>query len=247
MNVTAIKTKKIQINNDLSKIITESIDTIDEYSIVAISSKIISLTQGAVVKKDSIKKYDLVMQEAELYTPKDENKYGASITINHGRMIGNAGIDDGNTNGYYSLWPKNLQKITNDLRSFLQERYTIQNLGVIITDSTSIPLQHGPIGIGLTYSGFVPFTTTNGENADVFGNTGSIVRHNILGGIAAAAVVVMGEGNEQTPITIISDIDFVRFVENNPSIDELQEMHIELENDLFHNIWQTANWIHNKK
>ncbi len=51
MKITAIKTRKITSeDNDIFKILNESINDLKENSIVAVTSKIISISEGSVLK-----------------------------------------------------------------------------------------------------------------------------------------------------------------------------------------------------
>jgi F420-0:gamma-glutamyl ligase len=64
-----------------------------------------------------------------------------------------------------------------------------------------------------------------------------------LDALASAAVVVMGEGTEQTPIALIEDVPFVRFQDNDPSADELKSFFLShMEDDLFEPFLKNAPW-----
>jgi F420-0:gamma-glutamyl ligase len=69
-----------------------------------------------------------------------------------------------------------------------------------------------------------------------------VTKANILDGLAAAAVAVMGEGSEQTPIAVIRDTPFVTFVERPPSEKEINDMRIPLELDLYAPILSSVSW-----
>ncbi|BCX13682.1 MAG: hypothetical protein KatS3mg085_214 [Candidatus Dojkabacteria bacterium] len=241
MKATAIKTHKITINDNLLDVVDKYVNNLQENSILAITSKIVSLTNQAVIKRQKgVKKVDLVHDHSELYLDPNQNKYNAAITIVNGKLIGSAGIDSTNTDGYFVLWPPNLQEITNQIRDFLRNKFKLKNFGVIITDSTSMPLQMGVIGIGIAYSGFRAFVFKT--ERDVFNKSKIIIRQNVLGGLSASAVLVMGEGNNQTPLCLLSELDFVNFIDNDPTNQELSNLKVKLENDLFHNVWEKVDW-----
>jgi len=44
---------------------------------------------------------------------------------------------------------------------------------------------------------------------------------NVADALAAAAVLLMGEGKEQTPLAVLTDLPFVTFQDHNPSPAEL--------------------------
>ena len=52
----------------------------------------------------------------------------------------------------------------------------------------------------------------------------------------------MGEGAEQTPLAIIEDLDFIEFVDKNPSRNELESLIIKLEEDMYGPLFKNAPW-----
>jgi F420-0:gamma-glutamyl ligase len=69
-----------------------------------------------------------------------------------------------------------------------------------------------------------------------------MTKANVPDALAAAAVLLMGEANEQTPLAIISDIPFVRFQQREPSDNELAALFIETEDDLYAPLLQAVPW-----
>ena len=76
----------------------------------------------------------------------------------------------------------------------------------------------------------------------MFGRALRVTKVNVADALAASAVVVMGEGNEQTPLVIISDTSFVRFNPLPPSKKELEGFKIDIKDDLYAPILLKANW-----
>ena len=101
-------------------------------------------------------------------------------------------------------------EIDDKIWEFLKNRFNLDKLGVIITDSHCIPMRRGLVGISLAHFGFNPLRDYRGEK-DIFGREMQISLTDIPDCLASAAVLEMGEGDEQTPIAIISDINFVKF------------------------------------
>jgi F420-0:gamma-glutamyl ligase len=60
--------------------------------------------------------------------------------------------------------------------------------------------------------------------------------------LAAAATVVMGEGAEQTPLAVIGGADFVVFQEQDPTADEIHDVKLTMEEDLFAPFLTLAAW-----
>lgn len=242
MHITAIKTHKITAKDtDIFSVLDRYIAHLPENSVVSITSKIVAICEGRIISLQDGDKDTLVKQEADFYLPKEDNKYGFFLTIKNDIMIASAGIDESNGNGYFVLWPQDPQKSANAIRHYLMKKFGCKNLGVIITDSKVTPLKRGVTGVAIAHSGFSALNNYIGE-PDIFGHKLEVTKTNIAEGLAASAVVVMGEGKEQTPIAIITDIPFVHFQKKNPTKEELAQLHIPIEEDVFASILLKANW-----
>lgn len=242
MKIKAIKTHKITVSDqDLLKIIDQYLPTLEEKSIIAITSKIVALAEGRVVATDQADKEALIAQEAEYFLPRSSSKYGVSLTITGGQLVATAGIDESNANGYFVLWPEDAQKTANIIRKYLQNKFQLKNIGVIITDSKTTPLRWGVTGTAIAYSGFKPLNDLIGT-PDLFGRELKMTKVNILDGLAAAAVLLMGEGTEQTPLAIIEDTNFVKFTDENPSVKELESLKINIEDDIYAPLLTKVDW-----
>ncbi|MBI2622095.1 coenzyme F420-0:L-glutamate ligase [Candidatus Microgenomates bacterium] len=241
MNVISIKTHKISPQDKLFDVINKYILKIEEKSIIVVASKIVAIAQGRVTKLTQEEKEKLIKKEADLYLPKSYNKHGLYITIKDNYLTYSAGIDESNANGMYVLWPKNPQEVANSLRSYLQKRYKIQNVGIIITDMLAIPLKWGVIGGAIAYSGFAPIKDLTGTK-DMYGREFKYTRVGILHGLAAGAAVVMGEGAEQTPLGIITDVPFVEFQNHNPTRTEHASFKIDPSEDLYGPMLTAVPW-----
>jgi Uncharacterized conserved protein len=168
------------------------------------------------------------------------------LTIKNGTLAASAGVDESNANGHYILLPENPQNTANQIRQYLKTKFQLNNFGVIITDSISSPLRWGVRGIALAYSGFVPFRSYIGKS-DIFGRTMHYSKVFLPDPLATAAVLLMGEGNESQPLVIISQLDFLDFVDRNPSPEELASVTIELEDDLYAPLLTAVKWLPGKK
>lgn len=242
MKVTAVKTKLLEANKyTLTEVLSESIDNISEGIIVAISSKIVSLCEGNILPLEDISKDNLIKKEADCFIPKEYSRYGVYLTIKNGLLVPSAGIDESNTNGYYVMWPKDPQKSANYCWEFLRERFRLKNIGVIITDSTTAPLKWGVTGKAIAHCGFISINSKIGEK-DLFNKTLRQTRINVADGLAAAAVLCMGESIEQTPVAIIEDVPFVEFQDHAPDTEELKSLRIEIKDDLYAPLLEKAPW-----
>lgn len=208
MQITAVKTRKVTPpKDDISDILESVALDLKENSIVCIASKIVAVGQGRCVPLTEISKDELVKKEADQYLERNlvPNSW-MMHTIKNNLLIGAAGIDESNGDGYYILWPEDLDKSAEEIYKFLREKSTLKNIGVIITDSHSIPMRRGLVGISLSYFGFEPLRDYMGEK-DLFDRELVLSMTNIPDSLAASAVFAMGEGAEQTPIAIIEDLE----------------------------------------
>ncbi|OGH37746.1 MAG: hypothetical protein A3B44_00565 [Candidatus Levybacteria bacterium RIFCSPLOWO2_01_FULL_38_21] len=233
MKVTGIKTHKItQKDKDIFRILDRYVKKLSEKSVVAIASKIVAITEGRIIKIGTIDKDELIKRESQYYLPRSQNPYNVSLTITGGALVASAGIDESNGNGYYILWPKNPQKSANRIRKWLKSRFNLENVGVIITDSRTTPLRWGVTGFSVAYSGFEPLKNYIGTK-DIFGRKLEFTKLSVVDNLAAAAVMVMGEGNEQTPIVVIERIPGIVFQKKSPTKKDLGKIKIILKEDLY--------------
>ncbi len=242
MHITAIKTPKIGIHSgDIYSIIDAELPRIEEGSIIAVTSKIVSICEGSVVPHTEATKEELITKQADLYLPAELSKYGHHFTITNNTLVAVAGIDESNGEGYYILWPRDTQKTANDIRKYLAAKHGLKRIGIVITDSTCQPLRRGTTGIALAHSGFKALHDYRGK-PDLFNKPFGVTQANVSGGLAAAAVLAMGEGAEQTPLSLITELPTITFQTRDPSEAELAEITLTLEDDLFAPFLTEAPW-----
>jgi putative folate metabolism gamma-glutamate ligase len=247
MNITVIKTEKITSKKaSLTGILDHAVSVFNERNILVVTSKIVSLCEGAVVKVGQKSKKDLITREADYFLPDEISKYDITLAIKNNILIPSAGIDESNGNGYYILWPKYPQKTANMIREYLCKRFSVRYAGVIITDSKTTPLRWGTTGTAIAHSGFSALNNYIGT-PDIFGRKLKYTKANIADGLAAAAVVSMGEGNEQTPLAVMRDVPFVQFQARNPTEKELEDLKIDIQDDLYAPLLTRVKWKKSSK
>lgn len=214
MNIQAIRTRPlVPPQDDLLDVLAAALPHLEERTILAITSKVISIWQGDCILATAVKDRDeLIRQEADWYLPRDRTLPGRSCfhTVKNNLFVPSAGVDESNANGYYIRWPVDPGMVAKRLWDWCTKRYGLQDLGILITDSHSIPLRRGVVGISLAHYGFEPLHDYRGSE-DVFGRQLKITQANYADGLAGAAVLVMGEGSECTPVAQITDIPSIRF------------------------------------
>jgi F420-0:gamma-glutamyl ligase len=229
MIVRPIKTDRIlHGEKSIHDVLEAYLPELKNNSVVVLSSKLVAICENRVVPFDEMDLDSLTKREADFYLP-DSFEHKFTIKIN--TLIVRAGIDKNFNRKYYILWPKDPQASADSIREYLVKKTGLSDLGVIITDSISTPLRRGVTGIAIAYSGFRAlndYTKTS--------------RANIAGGLAAAAVVTMGEGRETTPIALIEDVPFVSFLNHNPTKPELEDYYLTIEEDIYEPFLSAVTW-----
>lgn len=244
MTIRAIKTPLVKTGDDICRIISESIKVLPEKSVIVIASKIFSFCENRLVNKrlgTAEEKHELAKREADYYTDPRSSKYNLMLTIKGNWMFVNAGIDESNADNKYSLWPKDPQKSVDDVWKFLRSNYRLKQVGVIMSDSKSFPLNWGVVGHGIVHCGFKALKSYIGR-PDLFGRLMQMEKVNLVQSIVAAGVLEMGEGNEQTPMAIVTNIKSIVFQSRPPTAKELKSLKINLEDDAYAPILLGVNW-----
>ncbi len=209
--------------------------------VVIVSSKVVSIGEGRTVLCASVAKEKLIEQEADWYLKAPHtSRYRRVFTIAGGTMVGSAGIDESNGNGYYILYPQDPMKSARQLRNWIQKTYNVKNVCVLISDSTSIPLRRGALGFALAWSGFKPLRDYRGTE-DLFKRTFNIEVANIADALAAAGNLVMGEGAEQTPLVVIRGVPNLCFTKSDKER-KGEELRIFPEDDIFAPLFFAKGW-----
>ena len=224
MKITPIKTKVFEENEDLLSFIFKYVKKIPEGAVLVVTSKVVALSEGRVVKFESEKqKIKLIKEESE-FALKTKDVW---LTIKDGMVLANAGIDESNAKGKLILLPKDSWKSAEILRQKVAQNFRLKNFGVLITDSRLLPLRAGAVGVALGYAGFKGVRNYIGKK-DIFGRVLKMSRTDVADSLATAAVLCMGEGKEQQPLALITGapIDFVKKINK-------KELSIEIKDDLY--------------
>lgn len=244
MIIRPIKTRKlIPPKDNLFAAIRGAIKKIPERSVLAVTSKIVSIYEGRCVAVKDVKDKDtLIMSEADHYVARDKKTRWVIHTLTHNLFIPTAGIDESNANGFYILWPKNPSLSAREIYAWVCKTYGVKDVGVVITDSHSIPLRRGVMGISLSHYGFAPLNDYRGTK-DLFGRDFHVSQTNVADGLAAAAVLAMGEGSEQTPVAVITDIPFVKFQSHPAALKkEFSSFEIPMKQDMYAPFFSRIKW-----
>lgn len=243
MIVKAIKTRKFLPPKDNLWDLFSEIKSLKENSVVAITSKVVSIGEGRCIEISKISKDELAIKEADQYLPREASPDGMILTtIKNNMLVASSGVDESNSANYYTLWPKNPKLSAKKIWKFLKKKFQVKNLGIIITDSRLVPLRRGVVGIAIAYFGFKPLKDYRNKK-DLFGREFKMETSNLPDSLATAAVLEMGEGSESQPIAIISDIPNIEFIKGEfrpKSFDD--EFEIPLKIDMFYPFFSSVKW-----
>ncbi|MCR4280584.1 MAG: coenzyme F420-0:L-glutamate ligase [Candidatus Komeilibacteria bacterium] len=229
MKVTAIKTAIYTPSQSLIEFITRHIPKIPNKSVLVVTSKIVSVAEGRI--GDVLNKESLIKAESDIAI---KGKY-AWICVKGNDVMASAGIDESNAGDKILLLPKDSFLSATKLRKHLMKFYKLKEFGVLITDSRSLPFRSGISGVALGYAGIKGKRNYRGKK-DLFGRELHFSQTNVADSIAAAAVLTMGEGNEQRPLAIIENAP-VEFIERITR----SELRIHPKDDLYAPLYEYLN------
>ena len=240
MQCIPIKTKLLQApQDDLWVAITQSGLSLSDKDILVIASKVVAIDEGRCVPREGTDREELTKKEAEWYVARDQvpGRAVAHALIN-GQLAAFAGIDP--LGDWYVLWPEDPMKSADRLCQKLKQHYGLSELGVIISDSKSTPLRRGVIGGAIAWAGFNPLFD-NRKRLDLTGRPSGGSQINVADAVAAAAVLVMGEGTEQTPLVVVRSAPYA-FAENIAKSEKGTSYVVPRENDIFAPFFNTDVW-----
>jgi coenzyme F420-0:L-glutamate ligase/coenzyme F420-1:gamma-L-glutamate ligase len=215
----------VKEGDDLVELIGAAVDekgvALEDSDIIAVTEKIVSKAEGALVRLDEIEPSEKAKELGEktekdpriveliLRESKEVIHVGEFIVIEtrHGFVCANGGIDQSNVEeGYAKLLPEDPDASARKLREGLEKK-SGKRIGVLIVDSFGRPFRRGAVGVAIGASGIRALWDRRGEK-DIFGRTLEATRVGIGDCLASAASLLMGEAGEQVPVVIIKGLDF---------------------------------------
>lgn len=191
-------------------------EELQEGDVLVITSKVVAVTQGKGRKISSPEAFDqLVKDEADTFLGGEQ----VLLTKKNNIFIPWAGIDKSNTpEGEVVLWPEKPFQAAYKLYQEIQEALKLKEFGIIISDSTCMPLRRGVTAIALGYAGFKGVNDLRGAK-DLYGKEMQVSQQNMADMIAVSAHLVMGESNESMPFAIVRGAK-VQFTNEKPNPEE---------------------------
>ena len=128
-----------------------------------------------------------------------------------GYVMANAGIDRSNVPSPAGeervlLLPRDADASAAKLAGDLQRRFFI-SLGIIISDSFGRPWRNGVVNVALGAAGLPALIDRRGE-PDLYGRSMKVTQVAVADALAAAAGLVMGEGDEGLPAVLVHGLSW---------------------------------------
>lgn len=188
--------------------------------VVAVAQKIVSKAEGRLVElggiepsaeaRDIARRADKEPAVVELILRESRSVLRVTpgvIIVEHrtGVVLANAGIDRSNVEAGRDdvalLLPEDPDRSAANLRARLEAEFG-GPLGVIVTDSIGRPWRLGTVGTAIGAAGLVALKDLRGRT-DLFGRRLQVSEVAVADSLAAAAVLVMGEAAEGTPLVLV--------------------------------------------
>ena len=218
---------------------------IEDGDVVVVAQKIVSKAEGRIMRLRDVVPGREAEEIADV-TGKDDRlvelvlrdagkivKAGKGVLIvetGNKHVCINAGIDKSNVTGSdsYSLLPSDPDSSARRIRDRVME-LSGKRVGVIVSDTSSRPFRRGQVDMVIGLAGFHPFRDYRGK-VDRAGYTMKVKYTAIADELAAAAELVIGQGDEGIPVAVIRGVAFVE-EEGSSSIDLCVSKEIDLFTD----------------
>ena len=239
----------IKRGDNIAKIIVETVRRngleIEDGDIIVVAQKILSKAEGRIVNLKEVVPSEEAKEIAEktgkgpkfvelvLRETKEVIKASREILLVEdvrGLVCINAGIDKSNVEGgsNFALLPEDPDASAEKCRVEIR-RLTGKDVAVIICDTYSRPFRRGQVNFAIGLAGVEPFKDYRGKR-DLYGYILKIKNVAVVDEIAAAAELLMGQGEEATPVVIFKGLrGIVEFCEKSSA----KELKIGKDEDLF--------------
>jgi coenzyme F420-0:L-glutamate ligase/coenzyme F420-1:gamma-L-glutamate ligase len=239
----------IKQGDNIAKIIVETARRnsleIEDGDIIVVAQKILSKAEGRIINLKEVVPSEEAKEIAEktgkgpkfvelvLRETKEVIKASREILLVEdvrGLVCINAGIDKSNVEGEsnFALLPEDPDASAEKCRKEIK-RLTGKDVAVIICDTYSRPFRRGQVNFAIGLAGIKPFKDYRGKT-DLYGYILKVKNVAVVDEIAAAAELLMGQGEEATPVVIFKGLrGVVEFCEKSSA----KELKIGKDEDLF--------------
>ncbi len=190
--------------------------SLESGDVLVVAQSVVSKAEGAVVDLRKVRPSELALRlarklgkdarEVEVVLREAEEIVRASHVLitrtRHGFVCANSGVDHSNVEeGRVTLLPRDPDRSAERIRRRIKERLGVE-VAVIISDTQGRAFRTGSLGVAVGVAGMKPLLDLRGRR-DLYGKK---LRSTVVAqadALAAAAVSVMGEAAEGTPVVLI--------------------------------------------
>ncbi len=224
MKCIPIQTREMKPPQDnLYAVIDEYMPPVENGDIILFTSKVVSIHQGRCYKKRETDKIDLAMAEADAYTYTVSPQKKRLVAVKHHAISLYAGIDP--YHDYFITLPHEPNKEAERLGRYIKKKFQIEKLGVIITDSHSMPLRRGVLCYAVGFAGISPLLDRGQRNYTKW--TSNVV--DVLAGYGGIYLGESAQSSQLTPIVIMRGVENVDYTDTDLS----DVFFVDGENDLY--------------
>ncbi|MFN4133017.1 MAG: coenzyme F420-0:L-glutamate ligase [Candidatus Hadarchaeales archaeon] len=221
MELTLLKNfPLVKAGDNLARLIGDAIVRqgikLEHGDVIVIAQSVVSKAEGRVVDLRKVRPGQLAKTMAKrlgkdprevqvILEESEEIVRLAHVIISrtrHGFVCANAGVDRSNAgHEKVTLLPLDPDRSAEKIRTALERRFGVR-LAVIITDTQGRPFRKGCVGVAVGVAGMKPLLDLRGKK-DLYGRRLKATVTCPADAIAAAAVSLMGEAGEGTPVVIV--------------------------------------------
>ena len=218
---------KVKHGDDLGELIVRAAKeqgvSIEEGDIIAVAQCIVSKAECKVFDLREVKPSKLAERIASrvgkdpgevevILQQSDEIVRLGHVIISrtkHGFICANAGVDHSNVDpGHVTILPDDPDASASRIRDAIKRKLG-PDVAVIITDTQGRAFRQGCVGVAIGVAGIKPLLDLRGKR-DLYGKELKVTITSQADGLASAAVAVMGEANEGTPVVLIKGATYGR-------------------------------------
>lgn len=218
---------EVKSGDDLGKLIVEAAVankiSIEDGDIVVVSQKIVSKSEGRIVKLSEVEpsefaknlatrigkgseEVEVILRESNAMIRVRCNQGILVTETKHGFLMANSGVDKSNVmEGYITLLPEDPDSSARRIRERIHE-LTGKDVAVIVSDTCGRPCRLGLVNIALGISGISPFRDYRGK-PDQHGKMLKVTVMTHVDELASAAELVMGKAR-MVPVAIIKGYSY---------------------------------------
>ncbi len=169
-----------------------------------IASKVLAYSQGLLKPVESDEAFrQLIKSEADEVLEEGD----MVLTMKNKVLIPNAGIDRSNVpEGQAVLWPSEPFESSEKIRQELMDKFDLDELGIVISDSFCQPLRKGTTGIAIGWAGFEGVKDER-ESKDLYGREMVYTQIAVADNLASAANLLTGESDASIPFVVVRDFN----------------------------------------